>query len=399
MRRLLVTAVLGLSLLIAMVLLAVGMGSVAGQAELFDVWFFAFLFAGLWLYWGLGTLIVVRADGHTVGWLFAVAAVLMAWVFGCYGIGALLHMSEPSDQLASWFGLVGSLLFPIALILILPAVALTFPTGALPGPRWRWPVALVAALVGAALLAIVIRPGPMGDGGPNNPLTPWLPALSPGTLEILGALEAISFLSLPLGCGLGVAAIVVRFRRSEGDERQQLKWFLASMAPAAVLLPISLSELGSLFPIVNVVSVAAVPIIGIAVAVAILRHRLYVIDRIISRSISYGLVSAIVAVVFGGVVVLLSTALSSVAQGQTIAVAASTLAAFAVFHPVLRRVRHVVDRRFDRARYDSVRTVATFSDRLRGEVDLAQLRSDLDSTIRSAIAPRSVDIWIRESRR
>jgi hypothetical protein len=399
MRRVRATMLLGTSLLIATVVLAVGVGTVAGQAELFDVGFFVFLFAGLWLYWGLGTLIVIRADGHIVGWLFAVAAVLMGWVFGCYGIGGLLGASQPADPLAAWFGLVGALLFPIALILILPAVALTFPTGALPGPRWRWPVGLVVSMVGVRVLAIVSRPGPMGVGGPNNPLTPWLPDVSPSGLAVMNALDAIGSLSIVLGAGLGVAAIIVRFRRSHGDERLQLKWFLAAMTPAAVLLPASLSELGTIFPIINVLSVAALPIAGISVAVAILRYRLYDIDRIISRTIAYGLVTAIVALVFGAVVLFLSTALSSFAQGQTIAVAVSTLVGFAVFQPVLRHVRRGVDMRFNRTRYDAERTVAEFSARLRDEVDLAALGGDLDTTIRDAISPRSLGIWLRESKR
>jgi hypothetical protein len=239
----------------------------------------------------------------------------------------------------------------------------------------------------------------MGDGGPVNPLSPLLPAASPGGIQMLDTLAAIGFLSLPLGAGLGVAAIIVRFRRSKIDERQQLKWFLAAIVPVAILLPLSLSELGTLYPIVNLLSAATLPIAGISVAVAILRYRLYDIDRIISRTIAYALVSAIVAVVFGGVIVLLSTALSSFAQGQTIAVAASTLAAFAVFQPVLRRVRRGVDMRFNRARYDADRTVADFSARLRDDIDLGGLSSDLAATIHDAISPRSVAIWLRETRR
>ena len=217
MRRLLAISTLGVIILIATVLVAVRLLSGPDDAVLS-----VFLFAGLWLYWGLGALIVMRADGHVVGWLFAVAAAMMASVFGCFNLGFLLISSQPPDPLGAWFGLVGSLLFPPALILILPAVALTFPTGTLPGPRWRWPVHLVAAMVAVGMLAIVIRPGPMSGGGPDNPLTPWLPAVSPSGLEILGALDAIGFLSILLGLGLGVAAIIVRFRRSRGDQRQQL---------------------------------------------------------------------------------------------------------------------------------------------------------------------------------
>ena len=128
--------------------------------------------------------------------------------------------------------------------------------------------------------------------------------------------------------------IVVRFRRSRGEERQQLKWFLAAMAPAAVLLPLSLSELGVVFPIVNLLSAATLPVAGISVAIAILRYRLYDIDRIISRTISYGLITGLLIMVFLLVNLGLQWLLSSVTSGNSLAVAGSTLLAAALFTPV-----------------------------------------------------------------
>ena len=396
-RRLLAISVLGATMLIATVVVALGLLSTPGDAIEGDAPFIAILFAGLWLYWGLGTLIVVRSDGHLVGWLFAVAAALMATMFSCFALGFALSSSQPPHPLSAWLSLAGSLLFPPAIILILPAVALTFPTGTLPGPRWRWPVRLIAAMVALRMLATVIWPGPMGDG-PVNPLTPALPAFLSGAHEILRTLEAIGSLSLPLGAVLGVAAVVVRFRRAQGDERQQLKWFLAAMVPAAVLLPLSISGVLRAVPIIGLLSVATLPLIPVSVAVAILRYRLYDIDRIISRTIAYAVVSGILAIVFGGVILLLSAVLAQFAQGQTIAVAASTLAAYAVFQPVLQRVRRNVDRRFNRARYDAEQTAAAFSARMRNEVDIGAVTADLNSTVHGAIKPASLGLWIRESR-
>jgi hypothetical protein len=397
MRRLLALMLSGLTLLIAIAATLVGLQSLPG-GDAVNIGFFLFLFIGLGLYWGLGALIVVRGHGHVIGWLFVIGATLMATVFACYAIDLLLPSSPTPHPMVGWLWLAGSLLFAPAIILILPAVALTFPTGALPGPGWRWPVRFVAAMVFVWMLIKVIRPGPMGDGLPENPLTPLLPAFSPSGLEILGVLQTVSGLSIVPAAGLGVAAILVRFRRSHGDERQQLKWFLAAMVPAAVLLPLSLSELGTHIPLIGLLSVATLPVVGMSVAVAILRYRLYDIDRIISRTIAYAIVSGILAIVFGAMIVFLSAALSTFAQGQTIAVAASTLVAIAVFQPLLRRVRVEVDRRFDRTHYDAERTVAKFADRLRDEVDLANLSSDLDATIREAVAPRSLGIWIRRPR-
>ncbi len=390
MRRLVAISALGLIMLIAMVAVAVGLPIGPGGAE-----FVVILFTGLWLYWGLGALIVVRADGHVVGWLFAVAATMMATAFGCFGLGFLLISSQPPDPLGAWLGLVGLLLFLPAGILILPAVALTFPTGTLPGPRWRWPVGLVAAMVAVGMLAIVIRPGPMGGDGPDNPLTPWLPAVSPSGLEILGALAAIGALSILLGAGLGIAAIIVRFRRSRGDQRQQLKWFLAAMAPAAVLIPLGISGVFSSLPLLNLLSVAILPIIPVSVAVAILRYRLYDIDRVISRTISYGLITGLLVTVFLLVNLGLQSVLSSFTSGNSLAVAGSTLLAAALFTPVRRRVQRIVDRRFDRARYDGERTASAFSVRMRDATDLATVTDDLDVTVRRALAPSRVGLWLR----
>ncbi len=398
MRRLVAISVLGLIMLIATVVVAVGLlGTAGGELEGDPAYslFVVILFAGLWLYWGLGALIVARANGHVVGWLFAVAAALMASLMGSYFLGFLLISSQPPDPLGAWLFLVGGLLSPPALILALPAVALTFPTGTLPGPRWRWPVGLVAAMVAVEMLAIVIRPGLMSDGGPFNPLTPWLPAVSTSGLEILGALDAIGALSLPVGAGLGVAAIIVRFRRSRGDHRQQLKWFLAAMAPAAVLLPLDIGGVFSSFPLLSLLSVAMVPIIPASVAIAILRYRLYDIDRIVSRTISYGLITALLVAVFLLVNLGMQGLLSSFTSGNSLAVAGSTLLAAALFTPVRRRVQRIVDRRFDRARYDGERTASAFSVRMRDATDLATVTHDLDVTVRRALAPSRVGLWLR----
>ena len=394
MRRLVSTTVLGVMLLLATVVVGVGVTSTAETGA--DLGFFIFLFAGLWLYWALGTLIVVRAKGHVVGWLFAVAAVMTAWVFGCFSLGYVLTSSQPPDPLGAWLLLGGQLLFPPAIILILPAVALTFPTGILPGPRWRWPVGLVAVMVAVRMVLMVVRPGPIfADGGPDNPLTPWLPSVSPTAFQILGILEAGTSLSILLGSGLGVAAIVVRFRRSRGDQRQQLKWFLAAMTTAAVFLLMSLSPLGAVSPIMGLLSVATVPMVALSVALAILRYRLYDIDRFISRTISYGLVTGLLVAVFLAVNLGLQSVLSSFTSGNSLAVAGSTLLAAALFTPVRQRVQRIVDRRFDRARYDGERTASAFSVRMRDATDLPTVAADLDLTVRRAIAPSRVGLWLR----
>ena len=149
----------------------------------------------------------------------------------------------------------------------------------------------------------------------------------------------------------------------------------------------------------DAVAIASLALPPIAVGIAVLRYHLYDIDRLIARTVSWALVTGTLVIVFAGVIVALQAILVGYTQGQTLAVAGSTLVAFALFQPLRRRVQAAVDRRFDRARYDAEHTLAAFSDRLRDEIDLASLSHDLDSTIRDAIAPRSIGIWLRETRR
>ena len=389
---------LGAALLVAMIIVALFLPMVEGE-EAVDIGFFVFLFAGLWLYWALGAIVVLRADGHTVGWLFALAAPVTAWVFACYALGYVLTNQVPPAPMGSWLNLVGTLLFNPAIILLLPAVALVFPTGTLPGPRWRGPVAVVVALVVVRSVAVVLKPGPMGDDGPLNPLTPWLASMPQGVVDMLALVEAIGSLSILLGAALGVAALLVRARRSRGIERQQLKWLLVAMVPAAILLPLSLQPvIAAAAPWIGTLSVATLPLAALAVAVAVLRYRLYDIDRILSRTIGWAMVTVILVGVFVGVIIGLQAVLAPVTDENTLAVAASTLVAFALFQPLRRGVQRAVDRRFDRARYDGERTAAAFGVRLRNEVDLAGLEADLTATIALVLRPGSTAVWIRNVR-
>jgi hypothetical protein len=389
---------LGATLLVAMAIVAFGLPMVEGE-EATDVGFFAFLFAGLWLYWALGVVVVMRADGHTVGWLFSLAAPTTAWVFACYAIGYLLTTRVPPDPAGNWVNLIGNLLFNPAIMLLLPAVAVVFPTGALPGPRWRGPVAVVVALVVVRSVAVVLTPGPMGDDGPMNPLTPWLASMPSAAADLFALLDAIGSLSIPIGAALGVAALLARSRRSRGVERQQLKWLLVAMVPAAILLPLSLQpDVSAAVPLIGTLSVATLPLAALAVAVAVLRYRLYDIDRILSRTIGWAIVTVILAVVFVGVIIGLQALLAPVTEENTLAVAASTLLAAALFQPLRVRVQRTVDRRFNRSRVDGERVAATFAERLRGQVDLAGVERDLGATVGAALSPASTCVWLRADR-
>ncbi len=167
------------------------------------------------------------------------------------------------------------------------------------------------------------------------------------------------------------------------------------MTLAAVLIPMSIGGVFSSLPLLDLLSVAILPIIPVSVAVAILRYRLYDIDRFISRTISYGLITGLLVAVFLLVNLGLQSVLSSFTSGNSLAVAGSTLLAAALFTPVRGRVQRIVDRRFDRARYDGERTASAFSVRMRDAIDLPAVTTDLDVTVRRALAPSRVGLWLR----
>ncbi len=357
----------------------------------------AFIIMGLsWA--SIGAFLVIRRPQNVVG-LFMVLAgagyalsmlgLALTFAFAADGTADRRQLAE----LAGWATVlctnIGAAVFFIGFI---------FPTGRAQSPRWAtlfrlsWPLMLVIAA------GITFQPGPLH-------LFPTLQnpfGLGPDFRAGQPVSPLVWILSVFLG-PLLTFSVATRYRMAGRTERQQLKWF--GLALIIAVFGVGFSAYGAAWTTGTPAEVGlavygfAAAGVPVAIAIAILRHHLYDIDRIFSRTIAYGLVSAILATVFGGMIVVSSAALASFAQGETIAVAASTLAAFAVFQPVLRRVRRQVDRRFNRARYDAEQTVATFSDRLRHEIDLAHLSSDLDATIREAIAPQSVRIWLRASRR
>jgi hypothetical protein len=343
-----------------------------------------------------GAFLVIRRPDNTVGAVMVIAGagyalsmlfLALTFAFAAEGTAEALRLAE----LAAWTTVLCTQFGAAAFV-----VGFLFPTGRAQSPRWAAIVRLSWPFLMVFSVALLLQPGslhlfptlqnPFGVG----------PDLRGGTSvsPLIGLFSALLAPSL-------VLSLAHRFRMAGRTERQQLKWFglalviaLAGVGFSAVWALVANRPPNEVGLTVYGFAGAGVPV---AIAIAILRHHLYDIDRIVSRTIAYAIVSAILGLVVGGVIVLLSTALASYTQGQTIAVAASTLIAFAAFQPVLRRVRAEVDRRFDRARYDAERTVAEFADRLRDQIDLADLSSDLDNTIHEAIAPRSFAIWLRDS--
>jgi hypothetical protein len=345
----------------------------------------------------VGALLVVRRPDNAVGWVMVPVGVgyVMSQVSVALTFALAAQGTPQSAYLAQIAGWVTILLQLVTVFQV--AIGFIFPSGRAQSPRWARFMRIFWAFASVVVVISLTQPGPLQlIPALENPFG-FGPDLR-GDRQIsplLVAFMVIIFATL-------LVSMVSRYRAADSVERTQLKWFVLALGLSAIGLGIALSEALVIDrpanPIGLTVFVFAGALVPVAIGIAILRYRLYEIDRIVSRTIAYGLVSAILAAVFGGVIVLLSAALSSFAQGETVAVAVSTLAAFAAFQPILRRVRRQVDMRFNRARYDAEQTVAEFSTRLREEVDIATVAKDLDATVHGAVKPASLQLWIRESK-
>jgi hypothetical protein len=341
----------------------------------------------------VGAVVATRRPRLPIGWLLVGIGLLMALglAAGQYAVVAVLDApgSLPFGPAAAWLSA-----WPFtAGFLLLPFLFLLFPTGRLPGPRWR-PLAWAGAAVYATnVFGVAFQPGPISpeELGPlENPLA--IPALGGA-----GDLPARIVIPLMLLVVLAsVASLLVRLRRSAGVERQQLKWFAyaAGLFGLATFVNVVASLLGAdqAGLLVTTVPVVALPV---AIGVAVLRHNLFDIDRVINRTLVYGLLSALLGAFYLAVVFLLGRLLVPLTGDAALAVAGSTLAVAALFQPARRRVQHLVDRRFDRRRYDAARTVAAFSTRLRDQIELDALSGELLAVVDATVQPTSASLWLR----
>jgi hypothetical protein len=343
---------------------------------------------------GVGALLVSRVPGNAIGWWLMLAGELVtaqAFAWAATEIGA---RAEPvAWTVIGWTALLSNLLEPLAITIVIIIVPLHFPDGRLPSHRWRWVLWLTVVAITAGTMVTLFGPGddgPFGVGLLANPLA--APGLEP-LLDPLGTVAAITIVPALVGAALSV---VVRYRRAGRVERQQLKWLLAVASLAAIAFTAS-SVVGDVAAsnalyLLGFVAVAALPV---AIGVAILRYHLYDIDHIISRTVSWTLVSAALVAVFIVGVVVLQSILEGVTQAETLAVAASTLVAAVLFQPLRVRVQRAVDRRFDRTAVDAIRATTAFATRLRDEVDLETVTQDLVGTVDDVVRPASSRLWLR----
>jgi hypothetical protein len=343
----------------------------------------------------VAALILSSQPRNTIGWLLMVSVV--AFVVGGPLESYLAHLapSFPAPTLplllAVWFSNWGWLLliFPLLLILLL------FPNGRPPTPRWRWvSVAAIAWLLLFVLLTTFSQQLSTPDLVLGNPIG----VLKHDTVELLAGVWIAGLLALVVACSAG---LFVRYRRANNTEREQIKWLLYACALFLVVyiggtvsgLAGEISVGGYIWGVFFGLSLITLPA---SIGIAILRYRLYEIDVVINRTLVYGPLTALLALVYVGSVVGLQTVFRALsAQESTLAIVASTLAIAALFGPLRRRMQGFVDRRFYRSKYDAAKTLAAFNARLREETELDTLSGDMVGVVRETMQPAHVSLWLR----
>jgi hypothetical protein len=347
----------------------------------------------------IAIVILVRRPGNRIGWILMTLGLLAALPLGAYGALALAS-GLPGGPTA--FLLSQSIWAP-AFVLVGAGLLLRFPTGTLPSPAWRWFEWLAIPVGSIPVIVFLFYPGDFGEfgfPGARNPLgIDWLGEIGSAAFTL--------FLLVPLVVAIGVASLLFRFRRSSGVERQQLKWLTAAAFLIGMLYVVGMvggainDQVGDgsvpvWLEVIQDASANAFVFIPIAIGLAILRYRLYDIDRFISRTLSYAIVTVILGAVFVVVVVGLQALALPFTGGSELAIALSTVTVAALFGPVRRRVQQAVDRRFDRARYDGARVAEDFGTRLRDRLDLDDLSTDLLATAEQALRPATASVWVRQ---
>ena len=268
-------------------------------------------------------------------------------------------------------------------------VLLLTPTGSLPSPRWRWWARLAAAAPVVTILGSVVQPDPMAPDWYGNPLA--APALAPVLVVPAVAGVVIVLASLPVGAW----SLVRRYRRARGIERQQLRWLALAGGILGALLVLVALVAGLVFAADAVVLTSlalCVALLPLTTGAAILRYRLYDIDRIVSRTLAYSILTVLLGLGYAAVVLGLGRLLG---KSSSLAVAAATLAVAAAFQPARRRIQQAVDRRFNRRRHDAGRIIEAFGARLRDQVDLTTLTAEVMAVVDQTMQPTTASLWLR----
>ncbi|GAC1331704.1 MAG: hypothetical protein NVSMB13_20080 [Mycobacteriales bacterium] len=338
----------------------------------------------------VGALVARNRPRNAVGWLLLAVGAASAVQLACGEYAMYAHYVAQNRLVGSTAAAWVSALAVVLLIAGLPATLLLFPDGRSVSPRWRpllWLCGGVAVLFVAS--TGLSRGGLDNTPGIRNPLG----ILPEGVGRAMSALAAVGLLVSVLAA---MASLAVRWRRSGPNGREQLKWvlFATVVGPGAIIVASALLPGIASGRNGSVLWAIGIGVIPAAAGVSILRYRLYDIDRIVSRTVGYAVVTGLLLTIYVGLVTVVTRLTPT---GNSLAVAASTLAVAALFQPLRRRVQAGVDRRFNRSRYDAARTIDSFSSRLREQVDLEALQGDLLSVVRRTMQPASVGLWLRSA--
>jgi hypothetical protein len=343
-----------------------------GNEPIFDTVFFGLIALGLST---MGALIATRQPGNAIGWIFCAQGVTNG-LLEMWGEGLRYHdvpTALAGYWIINWWWVVDLVAYALVFLL--------FPTGRLLSPRWRWvlwllAVGLVIAIPGQSLTTDIA----------DNPIQVDSP--------VIELMFTIGMFLLLCGLGASVTALVIRFRRSTGLERLQLKQLVFA---ASSILPMGILAIPFYYDsvLVQIGSGAALLTVPVAAGLAVLRYRLYDIDVVINRALVYGALTATLVGTYLGSVLVLQVALGAFIEGSSLAVAVSTLAVAALFRPARARIQDVVDRRFFRRKYDAARTLERFSSQMRDQVDLADIGTELLGVVTETVQPAHASLWLR----
>jgi hypothetical protein len=342
----------------------------------------------------LGWLIGTRRPGHIIGALFLLVGLLFGALLFAGGVQFFVESRPAGNQaLAPYFAWLGELLWTPAFVISFTLVLQFFPDGRLPSPRWRMvpAITVVGLLLTTVSLALMPWPFRSAPAGHN----PFAVSGMEGPLTFANDLGILFTASGALG---SLLAVIVRLRRSRGREREQLKW-LVYIAAVGILSLLATSLIG--IEIVQFIAFLSLPTaLALAVGVAILRHGLFDIDVIIRRTLQYTVISGLLALVYFGLVTVLSSLLTTLgSQDSEMVIVLATLTVAAFFAPLRRRVQHFIDRRFYRQKYDAARLLAQFAASSRSEADLERISAELLRVAGTAMQAEHVSLWLNETGR
>jgi hypothetical protein len=340
----------------------------------------------------VGAVLASRRPRHPVGWLLlalglSLIASGVASAYAAYGLEARPGALPAAPSVALYLPAT-----VVTALTCLGFVLLLTPTGSLPSPRWRWWARATAAAPVALLVAVAVARGSLDPRyrAEGNPLD--FRGFDGALLVVNQVALGVTLLAVVVGAG----SLVVRFRRARGVERQQLRWvaLAAALALLGSVVLLAAVAMGTSPDLLGWVAGTYFAILPLTIGAAILRYRLYDLDRIVSRTLAYGLLTLLLGLGYAGVVLGLGRLLP---QDSSLVVAGATLAVAAAFQPARRRIQQAVDRRFNRRRYDAAQTIAGFSARLRQQVDLDTLTSELLAVVEQTMQPTQASLWLRPS--